>query len=299
MPNTVAELTQIRPEQLTIVRRMIPWTNRNRPGWKLNPGLRWNFLQHTTGNQDPGADAEMHVAFVAQGGGVANVSFHIVVDADLTVYQLLPFDEVGFHAGDGLDNYWNDIGGWGSIAMELCVNEQNNPARWLKAKQVACATWASILIGDERWDYGTAGPERFTADLYLPHYAVSDDNKWCPTPLLNEGNIDRNGNGPMRDAIRVLAGFGGGNVPDGYPDGMDYGIARMLFGRVTGDDGKNYAYNETGPVSKKWLADGKESGQYPQLVEVRHFDDRAYFRFSNGMTYWKTGNGPIKELGVA
>lgn len=241
----------------------------------------------------------MHANYVVNGGGADGVSYHLTVDENLTVYQMLPFDEVGFHAGDGADNYWTDWGAWGSIAMELCVNKTEYPALWLRAKQVACATWASILIGDPRWDYGTGGPERFSADRYFPHQKASDDNKRCPRELLDEGNIDRNGNGPMRDAIRVLAGFGGGNVPDTYPDGMDYGIARMLFGRVVGDDGKNYAYNEVGPVSRKWLADGNESGQYPQLVEVRHFDDRQYFRFSNGKTYWKTGSGPIKELGAA
>ena len=88
-------------------------------------------------------------------------------------------------------------------------------------------------------------------------------------------------------------------MPNGYPDGMDFGIARMLFGRVTGDDGKNYAFNPDGVVSKKWLAYGNEHGNWPELKEVRRFDDRQYFRFSDGLTYWRTGTGPIKELGEA
>ena len=298
MANTVAELTQIKPEQLNIVQRIIPWSNRNRPGWKLNPGLQWRPIQHTTGNTNPWADAENHVTFcIRDQGGEHNVSFHIVVDDDLTVYQLLPFDEVGFHAGDGLDNYWGDIGGWSGVAMELCVNMANDPARWLRAKQVACATWASFLIGDERWDYGTGSPERFSVDRYSPHYAVSDDDKWCPTQLLNEGNITTTGTGPMREAIRILAGLGGGvSVPDGYPDGMDLGVARMLFGRVTGDDGKNYAFNEKGVVSNKWLERGKDTGSFPELVSVRIFDNRRYLKFSDGWVLWSVGNGAVKEL---
>lgn len=296
MANTVTELTQIRPSQLDIRRSMIPWSNRNRPGWKLNPGLSWRLIQHTTGNTQPDADAEMHVRFVQQGGGSSNVSFHIVVDDDLTVHQLLPFDEVGYHAGDGLDNYWTDLGGWAGVAMELCVNMASDPARWLRAKQVACATWASVLIGDDRWDYGTGSPQRFSVDRYDPHFAVSDDGKWCPTQLLNEGNINRDGSGPLREAIRQLAGLGGGSVPAGYPDGMDIGIARMLFGRVTGDDGKNYAYNENGVVSKKWLERGNAKDTWPRLLEVRTFDTRQYFVFSDGWTLFKVGSGAIQEL---
>jgi N-acetylmuramoyl-L-alanine amidase len=298
MANTVAELTQIKPSQLTIVQKMAPWSNENRPGWKLNPGLQWNLLQHTTGNLNDWATALMHADFVVNGGGEHGVSYHLTVDEHLTVYQMLPFDEVGFHAGDSLDSYWGDWGGWGSIAMELCVNKTEYPALWLKAKQVACAAWASILIGDSRWDYGTGGPQRFSADRYFPHKKASDDNKNCPTQLLAEGNVDINGNGPMREAIKVLAGVGVPPVEDGYPVGMDYGVARMLFGQVIGDDGKNYAFNPDGVVSKKWLKDGAESNEYPQLEEVRHYDDRTYFRFSNGMAYWRTGNGPIKVLGA-
>jgi hypothetical protein len=297
MANTVDQLAAIDPRDLLITRSMIPKGNSNRPGWKLNPGLNWRFIQHTTGNTAAAADAEMHVRFVQQGGGSANVSFHIVVDDDLTVHQLLPFDEVGYHAGDGLDNYWTDLGGWAGVAMELCVNMADDPARWLRAKQVACATWASVLIGDDRWDYGTGGPERFSVDRYVPHYAVSDDGKWCPTQLLNEGNIELDGTGPMREAIRRLAGLGGGApVPAGYPDGMDVGIARALFGRVVGDDGKNYAFNPEGTISKRWLDRGKTEGRWPAIERVRVFDDRTYFHFSDGLTLWRTGNGPIKEL---
>lgn len=294
---SVAGLTQIKPADLTIVQRIIPWSNRNRPGAKLNTGLQWELTQHTTGNENVWADAESHVTFcIRDQGGSGNVSFHIVHDDDLTVYQLLPFDEAGYHAGDGMDSWWGDVGGWGSIAMETCVNMIRDPARWLRCQQVAAATWASVLIGDPRWDFGTGGPERFSVDRYVPHYKQSDDKKWCPAPMLNNGNIRTDGTGPMREAIRLLAGLGGADVPDGYPEGMDYGVARMLFGRVIGDDGKVYAFNEQGAISQRWIEYGKESGVWPQLVEVRHFDTRVYFRFSNGLTYWRSGSGPIKEL---
>lgn len=299
MSDAIAALSQVKPNDLQITRQIIPWSNRNRPGWKLNPGLQWWFTQHTTGNRATTAGAQMHATFVSQGGGPEGVSFHLTVD-DVQAIQLLPFDEAGFHAADGMDDYWHDVGGWGSIAMELCVNTFADPARWLKAKQNACAAWASILLGDPRWDYGTGGPDRFSADRYAPHRRWSDELKWCPTELLNEGNIDPwTGDGPMKEAIRALSGAtGGAGVPDNefYPEGMDVGIARALFGRPIGDDGKPYGFNPDGVISKKWITRGKETGAWPELVRVRKFDTRMYFQFSDGWTLWRTGNGPIREV---
>ena len=84
--------------------------------------------------------------------------------------------------------------------------------------------------------------------------------------------------------------------PDIYPDGMDLGIARMLFGGVVGDDGRNYKFNPDGTISTQWLDRGKAGDGFPELVRVRRFDNRTYFVFSDGWTLWRTGNGAVKEL---
>jgi N-acetylmuramoyl-L-alanine amidase len=117
---------------------LIPKTNPNRPGVKLNGGIFVKSTVHETGNTDDDADAEMHRKFVTTGkGGPAQVSFHAVVD-DKEIIQLLPFDEVGWHAGDGTFG----IGNRTSIATETCVNAAGD---WEKTLQ-NLIIWQRFLI---------------------------------------------------------------------------------------------------------------------------------------------------------
>lgn len=95
---------------------LIPISNPNRPGVKLRSGKPLYVTVHETANPAPGANAEMHRRFVHQGGGPSNVSFHYVVD-DKESIQLLPDNEVGWHAGDG-----NGPGNHESVGIETCVN---------------------------------------------------------------------------------------------------------------------------------------------------------------------------------
>lgn len=80
------------------------------------------------------------------------------------------------------------------------------------------------------------------------------------------------------------------NQPD-FPNGMDAGIAAALFGEKT-VGGVKYAFNPVGPLSLLWLADGKKTGLYPELIDVQQYKDsptatRTYFCFSNGAVYWR------------
>ncbi len=297
MPDSVAVLSAVKSTDLKIT-KVVNWSGPNRPKTKLNPTIDWWMTQHQTGNTRDTASAAMHMNFVTKlHGGDDNVSFHLTVD-HLEAYQLLPLDEGAYHASDGMDDYTNDVGGWGSIAMELCVNFDNtdDPAKYLKAKQNAVALWAAVLKGDPRLDYGKGGPLRFSADRIAPHNRWAWDRKWCPAQLMNEENMmPWTGNGPFKDAVKVAAGVP--SVPAvTYPQGMDEGVATMLFGKVTGDDGKSYSYNPTGQISKRWLARGIGTGAFPEIAQVRTFDLRTYWVFSDGWTLWRTGTGPIAEL---
>lgn len=100
---------------------LIPAGNRNRPGRKLDGGLPAYITIHETGNTDVGTDAEMHRDFVFAGGGREGVSFHYVVD-DYESIQLLPDDEVAWHAGDGAHGPGNST----SLAVEACVNSDGS-----------------------------------------------------------------------------------------------------------------------------------------------------------------------------
>lgn len=100
---------------------IIPKTNRNRPGLKLVGGKPEYITIHETANTAAGANAEMHRKFVRNGGGEEGVSFHYVVD-DKESIQLVPDDEVAWHAGDGPTGRGNNR----SIAIEICVNSDGN-----------------------------------------------------------------------------------------------------------------------------------------------------------------------------
>lgn len=87
-----------------------------------------------------------------------------------------------------------------------------------------------------------------------------------------------------------------------YPQGMDQKIAAFAFGRVTGDDGKVYAFDERGPVTRLWLDLGWAGGddsRFPELVSVRHVNDRKYFHFSDGMILWQpSADEAVRVIGL-
>jgi hypothetical protein len=289
MADSVATLAAVDYRDLRIT-QVLNWSGRNRPRSQLNKGIPWWLTQHQTGNRADAATAQMHANFVVGGGGPDGVSFHLVVD-HMEAYQLLTLSEAGYHASDGMDDWANDVGGWGSVAMELCVNYDNvdNPARYLKAKQNAVALWVAVLKGDPRIDYGSGGPQRFHPDRIAPHNRWAWDRKWCPSQLMNEGNMAPwSGDGPFKMA--VMHAFGGGVPVDptpGYPAGMDLGIAKLLFGKE---------FNPNGPISKRWLARGAGTGSWPKYLGGTTFDERTYYRFDDGWVLWRVGNGPLTEL---
>jgi hypothetical protein len=287
--DSVATLAAVDPKTLKIT-KVLNWSGPNKPNVKLNFGIPWWMTQHQTGNRADAASAEMHKNFVINGGGSDGVSFHLTVD-HLEAYQMMELDRPAYHASDGMDDWTNDIGGWGSIAMELCVNYDNvdNPQKYLMAKQNAVALWVAVLTGDPRLEFGTGGSHRFNADRLAPHNRWAWDRKWCPSQLLNEGNMmPWSGDGPLKEAVKYRLG---GMVPvdpaTGYPAGMDKGVAEELFGPE---------FNPNGPLSKKWLARGLGTGLWPRYLGSKVFDDRKYFTFSDGWTLWRVGTGPITEL---
>ena len=112
-------------------------------------------------------------------------------------------------------------------------------------------------------------------------------------------SVSRANCGLYIDQVKAVIAQEIGNVPadtSKYPDGMDEGVARMLFGKVIGDDGKSYAFNPDGRVSNRWLERGKSENAWPELIRVRIFDDRKYFDFSDGWVLWQVGSGALKEL---
>lgn len=102
---------------MKIHQKLIPISNKlSRPGIKMDPKY---ITIHETDNTERGADDVAH-ANLQYNGNSRQASWHFQVDDD-SIYQSLPTDEVGWHAGDG-----NGPGNMKSIGIEICVNSDGN-----------------------------------------------------------------------------------------------------------------------------------------------------------------------------
>ena len=100
--------------QLNLVQDFIPAGSANRPGKRLAPTA---ITIHNTDNAAPGANAAAHARYVKGADARARqVSWHFTVD-DTAVFQSLPTNEVGWHAGGGNAS---------SIGIEICMHQGMN-----------------------------------------------------------------------------------------------------------------------------------------------------------------------------
>jgi len=82
---------------MEIIKEIIPANQtKQRPGHSMDPSY---ITVHNTANPDKGADAQMHARYLLNGAGGRYVSWHFTVD-DHSIYQHLPLDESGWHAGE-------------------------------------------------------------------------------------------------------------------------------------------------------------------------------------------------------
>ena len=124
-----------------------------RPGYSMKPLY---ITIHDTANKGKGAGAKAHNAYVHN--NAPNPSWHFSVD-DKIVYQHLPLDENGWHAGDGT----NGTGNRKSIAIEICENSDGNRAKaeanavWLVAKLVREVKTLKAFPGCMKQHYDWSG----------------------------------------------------------------------------------------------------------------------------------------------
>jgi len=104
---------------MIIKQDLIAFGRGNRPNIKMIPQF---ITIHNTGNVSVGANALMHSQYI-KGDAAANrpASWHFTVDDKDVIYQHLPLNEVGWHAGDG-----RGTGNMKSIGIEMCVNSDGD-----------------------------------------------------------------------------------------------------------------------------------------------------------------------------
>jgi N-acetylmuramoyl-L-alanine amidase CwlA len=144
--------------KLNIIQDFVPAGNSNRPGKKL---AATSITIHNTDNSSAGANAAAHAKY--QKGADARkrqVSWHFTVD-DKSVYQSLPTNEIGWHAGSGKGNAT-------SIGIEICMNSDLDVA--------AAYSRAALLTAVVAFQHGVKVPTQI-----VQHHDWSGKN--CPRVL--------------------------------------------------------------------------------------------------------------------
>lgn len=114
MTYSLLDVNQIGKAEVVI--DIIPKINpHTRPGYSMEPK---EIAVHNTGNRNIGAGAQMHNSYLHNGAGGRQATWHLTVD-DKYIYQHLPFNENGWHTGDGSGI---ESGNRNSIGIEICEN---------------------------------------------------------------------------------------------------------------------------------------------------------------------------------
>ncbi|MED4799128.1 N-acetylmuramoyl-L-alanine amidase [Bacillus atrophaeus] len=149
-----------------IIQDIIPKGNNNRPGYSMNPTY---ITVHNTANTAAGANAKMHARYEKNPNTAT--SWHFTVD-EKEIYQHLPLNENGWHAGDG-----NGNGNRKSIGIEICENSDGD-----FEKAVANAQWLIKKLMKE---------QGISLANVVPHKHWS--GKQCPRKLLDRWDSFKSG----------------------------------------------------------------------------------------------------------
>ncbi|MBY6040593.1 N-acetylmuramoyl-L-alanine amidase [Bacillus velezensis] len=142
-----------------ITKDFIPVGHNNRPGYAMEPAY---ITVHNTANTQKGANAASHARYAKNPG--TPTSWHFTVD-EKEVYQHLPLNENGWHAGDGN----RGTGNRKSIGIEICENSDGD-----FEKAVANAQWLIKKLMKE---------QGISVANVVPHQHWS--GKYCPRKLLD------------------------------------------------------------------------------------------------------------------
>ncbi|WP_142306526.1 MULTISPECIES: S-layer homology domain-containing protein [Bacillus] len=152
---------------VTFKEMIVPKGNENiRPGYAMEPKY---ITIHETANTSKGANALNHAKYLdsqARGNTDRSASWHFTVD-DKEIYQHLPLNEVGWHAG-------NKTGNYESIGIEIAVNSDGNYAKAVEnARKLAAYLMNELNI---------------SLDHVQKHQFWSGKN--CPAFMIQRGQWD-------------------------------------------------------------------------------------------------------------
>lgn len=290
---------------LRVVKSIIPMSLPNRPGGKLDLSRGpLHVTIHETANYSQNATARFHAQVWQQSADAIGkqVAVHLYAGED-AIYQCLPLDEIGWHAGDGCNDPATDVGCFRSVAIEKDVSAGTNPA--LVNKNLAICM-SMIAAGDPAFDWGSGATRgKFDTEHYDQHIWVSQETPPhdCPYDIRHDVHPPMDWNWLMAQVdiyypqvVAYLKGITPAPVPQPTPKptpdlsklpvpgiplpaGLTTAYLKRRFagsdsGMVT-VDGTQYQFDANDPLSRAWLRkclasipDGKgyEDGQFPALT---------------------------------
>ncbi|WP_051280620.1 peptidoglycan recognition protein family protein [Anaerovorax odorimutans] len=110
---------------IPVVTDLLPKGIEGRPG--VTRKIKYIVI-HETGNTETNADAVAHDIYLHRVAEEKPLAWHYTVD-DHEIYQHLPDNEIGYHAGDQLKKDGGNVNG---IGIEMCVNSENDYEQTLK-----------------------------------------------------------------------------------------------------------------------------------------------------------------------
>lgn len=228
--NSIATLNTNKINNTPLYVQLANYSNNVRPGNPMKPKY---ITIHNTANTSKGANAKAHANLLSNNNNGRTASWHFTID-DKSIYQSLPLNEIGYHAGDG-----SGPGNRSSIAIEICENSDGD---FNKAQQNAAELTAKLLI-----------------DLDLPLSSVKNhkyfSGKDCPSKTFSSptgwnGFISR-----VEKAYNSMSA----NIPAVTKD--YYLDINSFSGEENVKNALNQLKNDTG-----WYAEYKPTGQYTTTV---------------------------------
>jgi hypothetical protein len=283
-------------------KRILSASAPNRPGQKLDLSRGpLHVTVHETG--DPNANASQEAAYLDSAEAIARqVSYQLTVD-DLEAWQMLPLDEIAWHAGDGCNDPDVDVGCFRSIAIEICVRQGQNQAQ---AYDNAAQILVRVILKDPAFDWGSGITKgKFDDQHFDQHIRVSQEipPHDCPFGLRYDvtppwtwdyfmGRIDywmaaltQTSPAPTPEPVPTMPPVANGGkdklpVPGiPLPPGLTTAYLKRRFaGNDSGNitiNGEVQQFDPNGPVSRAWLrmclatipkGEGYEKGEFPSLV---------------------------------
>lgn len=228
---------------ITVKRKILP--EKLRPCKKLNtPGSKplWITIHNTDDiNEAPGTtDAEQY-ARATFNGAMADVSVHFYID-ETDCWQILPLDEIGYHAADYADR---SGGNWTSVAIEV-IEKNGRTDDDIKTEDRAARLAAGLLkmfgLGIDRLTTHTRWYPKKTCPIYiLPHWEA-----FCSLVkayMYENGDIDMDGKITAADArLALRAAVGSEKLSDAQKILAD----TDADGRVTAADAREILRKSVG-----------------------------------------------------